>query len=125
MARICRNERVKLDAINPDFLLGGYPNLEDYPLAWSMGEGFATERAPFVCMPENTYSGIRAVTTGIYEMARERGMPVFVAPGIRPIFNPPQRCLTELFIMGTVTDGYWLYEEVPYHQIFLARRSLL
>lgn len=125
VARVCRSQRERVDAINPNFLLGGYPNLEDYPLAWSMGQGFATERAPFVCMPENTYSGIRVVTTGIYEMARERGMPVFVAPGIRPIFNPPQRCLTELFIMGTVTDGYWLYEEVPYHQIFLERTQPL
>jgi len=119
--RVCRSEREKLDAINPDFLLGAYPNIEDYELGWDMARGFATERAPFVSLPENTYGGFRLTIPHIYTMAEQHDLPFLLMPGIFPRRHIPLKLATDFYLAATLADGYWIYLEVPPHKFFVDR----
>jgi len=111
--KVCRSQRERVDTINPDFLLGA---LLEYchvwardPLGWAMAKGFATERAPFIIMPEETYGGFKVSIPEFYGDAEERGVPVLLVPGFWPRQHMPMKLITHLYLDATSADGYWLW----------------
>lgn len=121
---ICRSLRARLDAINPDFLLGALPDLGE-TLSWDMASGCATEKAPFMTLPESTYAGFHMATTNIYVEARQRKVPLLLLPGIWAHLHRPDRFASHAFLASAFADGYWIYEEFPFRQLFLERTAAI
>jgi len=117
--RVCREERAKVDAINPDFMVGAYPYLEQGPFDWDMARGLVTEKCPFLTLDENTYGGTKVTIPQAYEEAAAEGVPILYAPGIWPRKHTPIKFVTHFYLAATMADGYWLYLEIPRRQFFL------
>ena len=120
--RLCRGQRERVDAINADFILGALLRLQD-PLAWGMAKGFATERAPLLVMPEETYGGTRMSTPEMYEQAERHGVPILLVPGIWPRWHVPSEFSTFFYLNAIMADGYWLYyEHAPLKEMLVWRQ---
>lgn len=137
--RICKSIRERIDAVNPDFLLAALSDIGSSGIFdWDMAAGFATERAPFISMPESTYGAygpFSFANINYYEgstanpwreagnvvlEAKRRGIPFMLLPGLWNEYHHAEEFATQAYLAATICDGYWMYGGA-FTQVFLKR----